>query len=106
MSSGHRGLIFFTFLTLQLQWTLFLVWEPLPLPLLRLLVLAGVWRLLKLLLWRHRPMPRVTRLSSIVLQIITQSFLNCLVRMAYRKGLQQLFRGSTNTVNTYEHNNI
>ena len=45
-------------------------------------------------------MPLVTLLSSIVLQIITQSFLNCFVRMAYRKGLQQEFSGRTNTVNT------
>merc|ERR1719471_1315176 len=78
----------------------FLVWEPLPLPLLRLFVLAGVWRLLKLLECRHLPIPLVTLLSSMVLQIITQSFLNCLVRMAYRNGLQQLFNGRTKTVKT------
>lgn len=66
----------------------------------RELVLAGVWRLLKLELWRQRPIPRVTRDSSIALQMRTQSFLNCLVRMAYKKGLQHELRGSTNTVNT------
>lgn len=64
------------------------------------LVLAGVCRLLKLELWRQRPMPRVTRDSSIALQIITQSFLNCLVMMAYKNGLQHEFSGNTNTVNT------
>uniref|UniRef100_A0A182SJ03 Uncharacterized protein n=1 Tax=Anopheles maculatus TaxID=74869 RepID=A0A182SJ03_9DIPT len=64
-------------------------------------VLAGVCRLLKLELCRQRPMPRVTRDSSIALHISTQSFLNCLVRMAYRKGLQQELSGSMNTVNTF-----
>lgn len=66
----------------------------------KLLVLPGVCRLLKLELCRHRPMPRVTRDSSIALQIMTQSFLNCLVRIAYRNGLQHEFSGRMNTVNT------
>merc|ERR1719220_1444573 len=47
-----------------------------------LFVLAGVCRLLKLLECRQRPIPLVTLDSSIALQIITQSFLNCLVRIA------------------------
>merc|ERR1719189_3265055 len=65
-----------------------------------LFVFAGVCRLLKLLECRHRPIPRVTLDSSIALQIITQSFLNCLVKMAYKKGLQQLFRGKMKIVKT------
>ena len=64
------------------------------------LVLAGVCRLLKFELCRHRPIPRVTRDSSMALQIITQSFLNCLVRIAYKKGLQQLFKGKMKMVKT------
>lgn len=46
-------------------------------------------------------MPRVTRDSSIALQIITQSFLNCFVSIAYRNGLQQEFNGRMKTVNTF-----
>lgn len=65
------------------------------------MVLAGVWRLLKLEECRHRPIPRVTRDSSIALQIMTQSFLNCLVKMAYKNGLQHEFRGRTKIVNTF-----
>lgn len=45
-------------------------------------------------------MPLVTLDSSIVLQSKTQSFLNCLVNRAYRKGLQQELNGRINTVNT------
>lgn len=67
----------------------------------RLLVLAGVCRLLKLDEWRQRPMPRVTRDSSMALHTSAQSFLNCLVRIAYRNGLQHEFSGSTNTVSTF-----
>lgn len=45
-------------------------------------------------------MPRVTRDSSIDLQSITQSFLNCFVSSAYKNGLQQELKGKTNTVKT------
>ena len=63
-------------------------------------VLPGVGRLLKLELCRQRPIPRVTRDSSMALQIMTQSFLNCLVRMAYRNGLQHELSGRMKTVKT------
>ena len=51
--------------TVPREW---LWWWPwlVPLPLLRLLGLGGVCRLEKLELWRHRPMPLVTRDSSMV----------------------------------------
>ena len=62
--------------------------------------LCTLYLLLKLELCLHLPIPLVTLDSSIALQIITQSFLNCLVKMAYRKGLQQLFKGRMKTVNT------
>ncbi len=42
----------------------------------------------------------MTLLSSIALQIMTQSFLNCFVSMAYRNGLQQELRGRTKMVKT------
>ena len=58
-------------------------WLPCdPEPELRLFVFAGVCLLEKLELCLHRPMPLVTRDSSMALQIMTQSFLNCLVKMA------------------------
>ena len=38
--------------------------------------------------------------SSILLQSLTQSLLNCLVKNAYRKGFAQLFNGNTKIVNT------
>lgn len=89
---------FFSSLSRPLAWH----WQLLPsfdeLRSPRLFVLPGVWRLLKLELWRHLPMPRVTRDSSIALQIMTQSFLNCFVRMAYRNGLQHELSGRMNTV--------
>lgn len=56
--------------------------------------------MLKFELCLHLPIPLVTRLSSIALQIITQSFLNCFVNIAYKNGLQHEFNGNTNTVNT------
>src|SRR5699024_7319537 len=64
------------------------------------LVLAGVWRE-KLDEFRRRPMPRVTRLSSIRLQSRTQSFFNCFVQMAYRNGLAQELSGRMKTVKTF-----
>lgn len=44
------------------------------------------------------PAPLVTLVSSKCLHRFTQSFLNCFVIMAYRKGLQQEFSGKMNTV--------
>lgn len=67
----------------------------------KLLVLAGVCLLLKLEECLQRPIPRVTRDSSMALHTSAQSFLNCFVRIAYRNGLQHELSGSTNTVNTF-----
>ena len=50
-------------------------------------------------------MPRVTLDSSMALQIITQSFLNCFVKMAYKNGLQQEFNGKMNLEELNEHVN-
>lgn len=63
-------------------------------------VVMGVCLLEKLELCLPRPIPLVTRDSSILLQIWMQSFLNCFVKMAYRKGFAQLFRGKTNIAKT------
>jgi len=38
--------------------------------------------------------------ENLTLQMRTQSFLNCLVKIAYKKGLQHEFNGRMKTVNT------
>lgn len=61
-------------------------------------VLRGVCRFEKFDEFLPLPMPRVTRDSSILLQSMAQSFLNCLVKMAYKNGLQHELSGRTKMV--------
>ena len=53
----------------------------------------------------QRPMPRVTLDSSMRLQSRTHSFLNCLVKIAYKNGFAHELSGKTNIVKTLASSN-